>query len=124
MIRANDKPKVSFPASIAMEEGLDKPYDETRELKEEWRMYVPPAATWVLIAGSKIHELCLMDQLPEDDNQHSVRSRWGGRTYCQERWVFWKQRFQQLAEDTAIDARCQGYAKQAFEAMCKLDNKA
>jgi hypothetical protein len=38
MIRANDKPRVSFPASIAMEEGLDKAYDDTRELKDEWRM--------------------------------------------------------------------------------------
>jgi hypothetical protein len=78
------------------------PYDDTRELKEEWWMYVPPAATWISIAGSKICKLCFMDQLPElpeDHNQHTVRSRWGGRTYCPERWVFWKQRFQQLAED-------------------------
>jgi hypothetical protein len=78
----------------------------------------------MLIAGSKIRKLCFMDELPDDDNQHSVRSRWGGRTYCQERWVFCKQRFQQLAEDAAVDAHCRGYAKQAFEAMDKLDSEA
>jgi hypothetical protein len=124
MARTKAKPNVSFVASIAMEEGIDMPYDDTRELKAEWRMYVPPAATWILIAGSKMRELSFMDQLPEDDNQHSVRSRWGGRTYCQERWAFWKQQFQHLAGNTAIDAHCRGYAKQAFEAMCKLDNEA
>ncbi|KAI4851586.1 hypothetical protein E4T44_02040 [Aureobasidium sp. EXF-8845] len=124
MVRANDKPKVSFPASIAMDEGLDKPYDEARELEEEWRMYLPPAATWILIAGSKMRELSFTDQLPENDNQHSVRSRWGGRTYCPERWMFWKQRFQQLVEDTRIDARCRAYARQALEAMDKLDNES
>jgi hypothetical protein len=124
MVRANEKPKVSFPASIAMEEGLDKPYDETREAEEEWRMYLPPAATWILIAGSKLRELSFMDQLPEDDNQHSVRSRWGGRTYCPERWMFWKQRFQQLAEDTTIDVQCRKYAKQACDAMNDLDVEA
>jgi hypothetical protein len=77
MIRANNKPNVSFPASIAMDDGVDRPYDDTRELREEWRMYVPPV--------SKIGELCFLNELPENDNQHSVRSRWDGRTYCQGR---------------------------------------
>ena len=124
MIRANNKPNASFPASIAMNDGVDRPYDDTRELREEWRMYVPPAATWILIAGSKIRELCFLDELPENDNQHSVRSKWGGRTYCRERWMLWKQRFQHLAVDTALDAPCQEHAKRAYEDMDKLDNEA
>lgn len=76
-----------------MYEGVDWPYDDTRELREMWRMYLPPAATWIMIAGSKIRELCFMDQLPEDDNKHSVQSQWGGRTYCSGRWTFRKRRF-------------------------------
>jgi hypothetical protein len=123
MLRADRRPNVSFPASIAMNDGVDKPYDDTRELKDEWRMYVPPAATWILIAGSKIRELCFMDALPEEDNGHTARLQWGGRTYCPGRWMFWKQRFQQLAEDTAIDVQCHEYAKQAFEYMDKLDGE-
>ncbi|KAI4740849.1 hypothetical protein E4T50_08735 [Aureobasidium sp. EXF-12298] len=112
---------VRSDASIAMEMGVDRPYDNTRELPEEWRMYIPPAATWILIAGSKIRGLCFTDELPETANQHSIRCRWGGRTFCSRRWDFWKRRFQQLAEDTAISDRCQGYAKQAYGAMDKLD---
>jgi hypothetical protein len=77
----------------------------------------------MLIAGSKICELCFMDELPEEDNGHTARFQWGGRTYCSGRWMFWKQRFQQLAEDTAIDFRCQEHAKQAFEYMDKLDGE-
>lgn len=50
---------VSFPATIAMEDGINRTYDDSRELQEQWRMYIPPAATWMLIAGSKILELCL-----------------------------------------------------------------
>jgi len=124
MMRANGNPNVSFAASIAMYEGVDWPYDDTREVQEMWRMYVPPAGTWILIAGSKIRELCFMDQLPEDDNGHSVRSQWGGRTYCSGRWMFWKRRFRELAEDPVIDVQCREYAKRAYEAMDCLDDEA
>ncbi|KAG9693587.1 hypothetical protein KCU95_g6872, partial [Aureobasidium melanogenum] len=121
MARSEGSFDVSFPASIAMEMGVDRPYDNTRESQEEWRMYIPPAATWILIAGSKIREVCYMKELPEAANQHPVRSQWGGRTYCPRRWDFWKRRFRSLAEDVAIDDRCRGYAKQAHDAMNTLD---
>jgi len=124
MIHADRKPNVSFAASIAMYEGVDWPYDDTRELREMWRMYLPPAATWIMIAGSKIRELCFMDQLPEDDNKHSVQSQWGGRTYCSGRWTFWKRRFWELAWDTAIDIPCRVYAKTAHKVMDQLDDEA
>jgi len=107
-----------------MYEGVDWPYDDTRELREMWRMYLPPAATWIMIAGSKIRELCFMDQLPEDDNKHSVQSQWGGRTYCSGRWTFWKRRFWELAWDTAIDIPCRVYAKTAHKVMDQLDDEA
>ncbi|KAH0015931.1 hypothetical protein KCU78_g8022, partial [Aureobasidium melanogenum] len=123
MARSDGNLDVSFPASIAMEMGVDRPYDNTRELQEEWCMYIPPAATWILIAGSKIREPCFMDELPEAANQHSIRSQWGGRTYCSRRWEFWKRRFKHLGEDTAIDDRCQGFTKQAYDAMDELDAK-
>lgn len=45
MARSEGSFDVSFPASIAMEMGVDRPYDNTRESQEEWRMYIPPAAT-------------------------------------------------------------------------------
>lgn len=96
-------------------------YDDSRELHEEWRMYIPPAATWILIAGRQTRELCSLKELPETANQHSIRSQWCGRTYCSWRWQSWKQRFQRLAEDTAMDDQCQRHAKQAYDAMDKLD---
>ncbi|CAD0083798.1 unnamed protein product [Aureobasidium vineae] len=71
MVHAGGNPNVSFPASIAMENSVNRPYDNTRELQEEWRMYIPPAATWILIAGSNIRELCFMDELPETVNNHA-----------------------------------------------------
>lgn len=45
MARSDGNFDVSFPASIAMEDGVDRPYDNSRELQEEWRMYILPAAT-------------------------------------------------------------------------------
>ncbi|KAI5204342.1 hypothetical protein AUEXF2481DRAFT_27210 [Aureobasidium subglaciale EXF-2481] len=122
MLRSDGCPDLSFFASIAMDEGVDLPYDSKRELHEEWRMYVPPAATWIMVAGSKIRELCFVDELPEAANRHSVRSHWGGRTYCPARWRFWKQRFDELARDTSIDERCQDFATQAARAMERLDD--
>lgn len=124
MVHVDKRPNVSFAASILLDEGIDRPYDDTRELQEEWRMYVPPAAMLMLIAGSKLRELCFMNQLLEDDNKHSVQSRWGGRTYCLERWTFWKQRFLQLAHDTAIDIPCRVHAKTAYREMGRLDDEA
>lgn len=122
MVHANGRPNVSFAASIIMDEGIDRPYDDTRELQEEWRMYVPPAATLMMIAGRKIRELCFMNQLHADDNKHSVQSKWGGRTYSAGRWTFWKQRFRQLAVSSVIDVQCREHAKKAYQAMDKLDN--
>ncbi|THY25982.1 hypothetical protein D6D01_04667 [Aureobasidium pullulans] len=121
MAKTNNKPNMYLHASIAMVEALEKPYDETRESKEEWRMYIPPAATWIPIAGMMIRKFCFMEMLPDDVNQHVIRARWGGRTFCPERWTFWKERFLELSKDGGIDERCRQFAIEAVEAMEELD---
>jgi hypothetical protein len=135
-------------ADTAMHEGIDRPYpgsdticspareafwsgldpdlidDHPKpEIREEWRRYVPAAATWILIAGEKIREYCFRNQLPEHANQDEpvVWEKNGDRMWCRASWMSWKQRFEQLAEGTEVDARCRDYAKKAYEVMDKLD---
>jgi hypothetical protein len=65
-------------------------------------MCVPPAATWILIAGEKIHALCKVDHECRDGAPGSpvitTRVALGkGQGYSLERWKLWKKRFYEIA---------------------------
>ncbi|KAI4717656.1 hypothetical protein E4T48_06132 [Aureobasidium sp. EXF-10727] len=70
--RAEFETFMPFHASIAMEIGIERPYDEKRELSNEWRMCLPPAATWILIAGDKLYKLCHGTLPCASANEHSA----------------------------------------------------
>lgn len=64
---------------------------------------MPPAATWILIAGEQIHALCKADHDRKDGapgvTPYHEEWLWGkGRGYSLDRWAFWKRRFGEIAE--------------------------
>lgn len=119
LARADFDTGMQFHASNAMVEGVERPYDETREVQYEWRVYLPPAAIWILGAGEKLHSLCFEDVAGGIVNPPSPR--WPGRGFQPERWGVWKQRFADLASDVEIDERCRGFAARAAEKMGMLE---
>lgn len=94
------------------------PFDETREMADEWKMYIPPAALWITISGQAVHDLYFKDQgIEESKVVHRNRS-------SPQTWLQVKQRFAALAEQTDIDDHCRGLAKEAAEEMERIEQKA
>ncbi|KAG9943268.1 hypothetical protein KCU85_g8798, partial [Aureobasidium melanogenum] len=75
------------------------PFDKTREMADEWKMYIPPATIWIIISGQAVHHLCFKQRNENSQVLHRDGS-------SPEIWVKVKQRFAELAKQTDIDDRC------------------
>jgi hypothetical protein len=84
-----------------------------REMADEWKMYVPPAAAWIMLGGVVLHDLCF--------NQASDTSE--SALFTPEKWQTWKDRFFALADQTDIDEHCQGLSRQAAEEMARIEQQ-
>jgi len=87
MYLARGKKPIGMPfhAEVSLMQGVEVPC-QTPEQHRRAAMYVPPAATWVLLAGESIHELCKSDYNRKDGAPGSTPEgdewRWGkGRGY-------------------------------------------
>ena len=90
-----------FHAEVSLMQGIEVPCQSVEQQRRA-AMYVPPAATWVLLAGESIYKLCKIDHDRKDGALGSTPNGdewlWGkGRGYSQERWTFWKKRFGEIA---------------------------
>ena len=95
-----------FHAEISLIEGIEVPY-QTPEQQRRAVTNVPPAATWVLLAGGEMHELCTNDYKRQDDR---------GRGYSLWRWALWTKRFREIAENQELeDVVTDVASKAAFE---------
>lgn len=79
-------------AEVGLMQGIEVPY-ETLEQHQRAALYVPPAATWMLLAGRSIYELCKVDHGRLDGGPGSTPDGdewlWGyGRGYSLGRWSF------------------------------------
>lgn len=92
---------------------------------------MPPAATWILIAGSQIHALCKADHDRKDGapgvTPYHDEWLWGkGRGYSSERWAFWKKRFGEIAETEGEGGKLgegvRNVAATAAEKMGEIDD--
>ncbi|CAD0110875.1 unnamed protein product, partial [Aureobasidium uvarum] len=101
-------------ANIAFWEILP-PFDEGREMADEWKMYIPPAAVWIEICGKVLYEYCFMERGAVASNVIQ------GQTLYRERWVKVKQRFEALAEQVEIDDHCRGLAREAAKEMQRIE---
>jgi hypothetical protein len=92
---------MAFHAEVSLMLGVEVSW-QTPEQQRDAIMYVPPAATWILIAGEKIHALCKVDHERRDGAPGCTRYYdewlWGkGRGYSLERWALWKKRFHEIS---------------------------
>lgn len=90
-----------FHAEVSLMQGIEVPC-QTLEQHRRAAMYVPPAATWGLLAGPSIYELCKINHDRRDGAPGSTpdgdERLWGqGRGYSLGRWAFWKKRFGEIA---------------------------
>lgn len=109
MIRANfDIGIVIYDAIEAMDTALVSGY-EPENVKQEWRVFLPPAAIWILLAGQKMRELCLVG--------------YRNAAPAPERWNVWKEKFSTLATTEELDVNCRTLATKAVERMREIESQ-
>lgn len=118
---------MSMHAEISLMQGIEVPY-QTLEQQRRAVMYVPPAATWVLLASEKIFELCKTDYDRQDGAPGSTPDGeewlWGnGRGYSLGRWTFWKKRFSEIAILTELKGDVMDIAARAASEMERIEGK-
>ena len=120
------KTHVGMPshAEFSLMQGIEVP---CRSLEQQRRavMYVPPASTWILIAGETIHKLCEADYDFIDNGPGSTPDNdewlWGkSRGYNLGRWSFWKRRFGEIAATEGLKDDVKDFAARAASEMEKI----
>lgn len=89
--------------NFALVTGYDPDY-----LDEEWRVMLAPAVTWILIAGSKLSEICLHGH--------------GNISPAPELWNIWKVKLVALSSSD-IDDDCKDLAARAARRMMEIETQ-
>ena len=118
---------MAFHAEISLMQGIEVPC-QTPEQQRRAVMFVPPAATWILIAGKSIHELCKTDHNRRDDTPGSTpigdEWLWGKRRgYSSGRWGLWKSRFRESATAQGLKDNVKEIAARASSEMDRVEGQ-
>lgn len=118
---------MSFHAEISLMQGVEVPCQTPKQHRRA-AMYVPPAATWILLAGEKIHELCKSDADRKDGAPGATPAGddwlWGkGRGFSVGRWALWKKRFEEIATISGLSDDVRDIAARAARAMRKVEDQ-
>jgi hypothetical protein len=121
-----DPTRLSFFVCVALIDGLEVSYSQDQI--QQVSMYLPPAATWMRLAGASIHNLCV------DRYKFSATCRFleagctwewtGGQEFCLERWQFWKRRLGKLASEQSLDEQLRSIANEAEASMDSHEQSA
>ena len=99
---------MSLHAEVSLMEGIEYPY-ETKQQQRGAATVVPPAATWILLAGNKIYHLC---QEGKDDKR---------RGFSMGRWTLWKGKFGEIAGNEGLGQDVRDIASSAASAMQQIE---
>lgn len=100
-----------FHAEVTLLEGVDDSPYQTLEQQRRAPALVPPAATWILLAGEKIYELCRYGNPAEE--------RW----YSMKRWDSWKRRFADIAANQWLTPNVREIASKAALEMGRVQSQ-
>lgn len=103
---------MAFHAEVGLMHGVEEPY-QTPEEQRRAPTNVPPAATWILLAGEKIYELCKANLYRKDDQ---------GRGYSLDRWALWKKRFGEIANVRGLTDGVKDIASKAASEMKRIES--
>ena len=99
---------MSFHAEVSLMEGIEVPY-QTPEQQRRAATVVPPAATWILLAGEKIYDLC---KSGKDDK---------GRGFSLRRWALWKAKFGEIATNQGLEDNVRDIASKTACEMGRIE---
>ena len=118
---------MAFHAEVSLMQGVEVPY-QTPEQQRRALISVPPAATWVLLAGKSTHKLCKISHNRQDGAPGSTPSGnewlWGKRRgYSSGRWGLWKSRFSESATTQGLADSVKEIAARASSEMDKIEDQ-
>ena len=97
----------------------------TPEQQRRAARYVPPAATWILLAVERIHELCQNNYNGRDGVPGSTNGEewlWGkGRDYSSAQGALWKQRFGEIATTQGLMGGVRDIAARAASEIGRME---
>jgi hypothetical protein len=106
----------------AMRQALETPHadDQQSTAVQKYETYVPAAAAWVF-GGFKILFLKHEDLTPKDNksgNPAKGGELWKGKAeFSRERWLFWRERFAEIAKTDEVSEFTRTTARDAVESM-------
>lgn len=104
---------MSQHAEVSLLQGIEVPC-ETLEQQQRASVVIPPAATWIVLAGEEIYALCNTDHARNDRQ---------GRGYSLRRWAAWKASFGRIMSNDALSDDVRDVAGKAISEMERIEGK-
>lgn len=125
LARGNQVIGMLFHAKVSLGEVIEVAC-QTPDQQRLAAMYVPPATTWILLAGERLYEVCKSDLNREDGAIGYVPLDvwlWGkGQGYSLEWWAFWKKGFGEIATTQGLLDGVKDLAARAVSEMDKIES--
>lgn len=90
-------------------------------IAQEWRLLIPAAATWLLVAGRTIYEHCLDSQSPMLGENDRSREEWVEGQFSLQRWSCWKERLRTFTERRDFSDECREYSAHTVAEMNEIE---
>jgi hypothetical protein len=108
---------LAVQADHFLEDGFESSHDDEHLVKSQaWKVLLPVSATWILIAGKTIYQMCL-DGQKVGPNVHSKR------VWSKSRWEHWKEQLRSFENRHDFDEECRGYATRALVKMLEVETE-
>jgi hypothetical protein len=104
---------LSAQADRFLADGIESSYNDAHFVKsQEWKVLLPVAVAWIVIAGKTIYKMCLEGHEP---SRHlNLRSK---RVWDKPRWEYWKEQLWGFERRDDFDDECRGCATRALAKM-------
>lgn len=112
-------PRLSLPtqADHFLEDGIESSHNDGHVVKsQEWKVLLPSAATWMMIAGKAIYKVCL-------DGRDLSLNLSNKRVWNKTRWEHWKEQLRAFESRDDFDEECRGYATRALAKMIQVEKE-
>jgi len=122
LLTANNVLRGRTFALWSLRSALEQDFDQ---IKNALDGYIPAAVQWIVYAGTLLYE-CEKEYPVRADggSTGSGGPLWNGKTgFCQERWTFWKNRFEQVQSISELADSTKSAAKKAVTEMDKIEKE-
>ena len=102
---------MSFHAEVSLMDGIEESYTNPAQARRAAAL-LPPAVTWIMLAGQQIYNLCRTGKLDH------------GRGFSLDRWADWKQDFRTATSTSQIAFNLRMEAVSAVSKMEDIENAA